>query len=186
MMCDLLKLPYIQPCFALLNENPINYLLIVAVVILFIPLLALIPTPRDSFKLKRPPNPIPTHYSQGYSWLPEKHPPSRVWTSFTPKSLKPFDGQNGGPILFAIRGKVYDVTAGRNFYGPDGPYGNFAGRDASRGLAKQSFDEDMLAPIDGPIDPLDDLTPSDWDNLRDWEMHFKGKYIMCGDFGPEK
>lgn len=23
----------------------------------------------------------------------------------------------------------------------DGPYGNFAGRDASRGMAKQSFDE---------------------------------------------
>ena len=32
------------------------------------------------------------------------------------------------------------MTAGRSFYGPDGMYGNFAGRDASRGMAKQSFD----------------------------------------------
>ena len=43
---------------------------------------------------------------------------------------------------------------------------NFGGRDATRGLAKQSFDDDMLAPIDGPIDPVDDLTPSELDNLR--------------------
>lgn len=61
----------------------------------------------------------------------------------------------------------------------DGPYGNFAGRDASRGMAKQSFDEglsgvfvlrltaidrhvpDMLTPIDQPLDKLEDLTPSE-------------------------
>lgn len=41
---------------------------------------------------------------------------------------------------------------------PDGPYGNFAGRDASRGMAKQSFDEDMLTPLDQPLDKLDGLT----------------------------
>jgi hypothetical protein len=27
---------------------------------------------------------------------------------------------------------------------PDGPYGNFAGRDASRGMAMQSFEEGKL------------------------------------------
>ena len=55
-------------------------------------------------------------------------------------------------------------------------YANFAGRDASRGMAKQSFDEgecqvslpdasithvslsDMLTPIDQPLDTLDNLT----------------------------
>ena len=40
----------------------------------------------------------------------------------------------------------------------DGPYGNFAGRDASRGMAKQSFDEDMLTPLDQPLDKLDGFT----------------------------
>ena len=55
-----------------------------------------------------------------------------------------------------------------------GMYANVAGRDASRGMAKQSFDEgaclrhnavlpeltertEMLTPIDQPLDKLEDL-----------------------------
>lgn len=53
-----------------------------------------------------------------------------------------------------------------------GPYAIFAGRDASRGLAKQSFETEMLTPLDEPIDPLTDLSTSEWDNLRDWESEF--------------
>ena len=45
----------------------------------------------------------------------------------------------------------------------------FAGRDASRGLAKQSFEEDMLTPLDQEIDSLSDLTKAEWDNLLGWE-----------------
>ena len=59
-------------------------------------------------------------------------------------------------------------------------YANFAGRDASRGMAKQSFDEgllsfyswllsiqiiyqntEMLTPIDQPLDRLEDLKPDE-------------------------
>jgi membrane-associated progesterone receptor component len=60
-------------------------------------------------------------------------------------------------------------------------YGNFAGRDASRGMAKQSFDigkctpwtfipvvrlitslfTEMLTPIDQPLDKLMDLKPDE-------------------------
>jgi hypothetical protein len=59
-----------------------------------------------------------------------------------------------------------------------GMYGNFAGRDASRGMAKQSFDEgahacnmnscldspttpEMLTPLDQPLDKLEDLKPDE-------------------------
>ena len=66
------------------------------------------------------------------------------------------------PVYLAVRGKVFDVTSGRNFYGPGGPYQNFAGRDASRGLACGSFDEDMLTEdLQGPLDKLEDLGGED-------------------------
>jgi predicted heme/steroid binding protein len=67
-----------------------------------------------------------------------------VFTYYTPHELSEFDGEKNKRILMGIRGRVYDVTAGAHFYGPGGPYGNFAGRDASRGLSKQSFDEGRI------------------------------------------
>jgi cytochrome b involved in lipid metabolism len=41
-----------------------------------------------------------------------------LFKTYTPKTLVPFDGNDGGRILLAINGIVFDVTAGRNFYGP--------------------------------------------------------------------
>ena len=69
-----------------------------------------------------------------------------VFTYYEPNELSEFDGKQNKRILMGIRGRVYDVTAGAHFYGPGGPYGNFAGRDASRGLSKGSFDEGMKYP----------------------------------------
>jgi hypothetical protein len=40
-------------------------------------------------------------------------------------------GENGSDIWLSIVGKVYDVTAGRDFYGPGSGYAAFAGTDAS-------------------------------------------------------
>lgn len=104
------------------------------------------------------PSTVPIEFKSGYSWMPKSHPPTLLFKTYTPKTLEPFNGEEGKRILLAIKGVVYDVTAGRNFYGPsefvgvsgqtradecsraDGMYANFAGRDASRGMAKQSFD----------------------------------------------
>ncbi|VDB84603.1 unnamed protein product [Peniophora sp. CBMAI 1063] len=126
------------------------------------------------------PSQTPSEFKSGYSWMPKSHPPTLLYTTYTPKTLEPFNGRDGGRILLAIDGTVFDVTAGRNFYGPDGMYGNFAGRDASRGMAKQSFDVEMLTDIDKPLDKLDDLTPEEIENMRGWIEHFSGKYIICG------
>ncbi|KAK7208514.1 cytochrome b5, partial [Myxozyma melibiosi] len=104
-----------------------------------------------------------------------------VFSTFTPKTLAPHNGTDQPRVLMGIRGRVYDVSAGRNFYGPGGPYSNFAGRDASRGLAKGSFEEDMLTDIDKPLDKLEDLMPEEINALNDWESHFRGKYILCGE-----
>lgn len=70
-----------------------------------------------------------------------------LFTYYTPDELAEFDGRKNRRILMGIRGRVYDVTTGGHFYGPGGPYGNFAGRDASRGLSKGSFDDGP--PMDG-------------------------------------
>ena len=81
----------------------------------------------------------------------------------------------------AVRGKVFDVTPGRNFYGPGGPYQNFAGRDASRGLACQSFDMEMLTEdLEGPLDRLEDLGREEMENLKGWEERFNEKYLVVG------
>ena len=53
----------------------------------------------------------------------------------------------------------------------------FAGRDASRGLAKQSFEMEMITPLSEPIDELNDLSASEWENLRDWEC---ASSFRCG------
>lgn len=85
------------------------------------------------------------------------------------------------PVYLAVRGRVFDVTAGRNFYGPGGPYENFAGRDATRGLACGSFDEDMLTKdLENPLDDLSGLGPDEMSALQDWEERFLEKYLVVG------
>ncbi|KAJ2374447.1 Dihydrodipicolinate synthase [Coemansia sp. RSA 2607] len=100
---------------------------------------------------------------------------------FTPSELAAFDGRDEGTALYiAVKGTVYDVSKGRGFYGPGGPYANFAGRDASRGLALSSFGAELLADINGPIDTLADLEPSEQDSLDEWAGFFAGKYVAVG------
>ncbi|KAI8073675.1 cytochrome b5-like heme/steroid binding domain-containing protein [Thamnidium elegans] len=109
-----------------------------------------------------------------------QHPTVLVFKNYTPVDLLPFDGNNDSRILMGVNGSVYDVTQGRNFYGPGNPYANFAGHDASRGLAKNSFDPEMMVDPYGPIDKLEDLEADDWESLREWENLFAGKYLLVG------
>lgn len=114
------------------------------------------------------------------STLP-KQPPATVFRTFTPRTLLPKNGLAGEPVYLSVRGRVFDVTPGRNFYGPGGPYANFAGRDASRGLAFGSFDEDMLTEdLDGPLDTLEDLDAEQKEALQGWEDRFEEKYLVVG------
>jgi membrane-associated progesterone receptor component len=106
-------------------------------------------------------------------------PPATVFRTFTPRTLLPNNGTNDKPVYLAVKGKVYDVTPGRNFYGPGGPYENFAGRDATRGLAFQSFDEEMLTKdLDGPLDKCDDLSADQVENLNGWVERFDEKVSL--------
>lgn len=110
-----------------------------------------------------------------------KEAPAVVFKTFTPRTLLPYNGEGGAPVYLAVRGQVFDVSSGRNFYGPGGPYENFAGRDASRGLACGSFDEEMLTKdLDGPLDTLSDLGAEEMDAMRGWEERFSEKYLIVG------
>ncbi|KAI4254606.1 MAG: hypothetical protein L6R42_007124 [Xanthoria sp. 1 TBL-2021] len=116
-----------------------------------------------------------------------KAPPPIVFRTFTPPMLKPYNGENNMPVYLAVNGKVFDVSNGRNFYGPGGPYENFAGRDASRGLACGSFDEDMLTKdLEGPLDDLKGLGDEEWEAMRGWEERFQEKYLVAGSMVDEK
>ncbi|MEM7135292.1 MAG: cytochrome b5-like heme/steroid binding domain-containing protein [Myxococcota bacterium] len=94
--------------------------------------------------------------------------------------LAEFDGSDPNrPLLIAIRGRVYDVTRGRDFYGPGGPYGMFAGKDCTRALAKMSFDAADLTADET------DLTQLERDQLEEWIETFEGKYGSIGELvGP--
>ncbi|KAK3319090.1 cytochrome b5-like heme/steroid binding domain-containing protein [Apodospora peruviana] len=114
-----------------------------------------------------------------------KEEPAIVFRTFTPRTLLPYNGENNMPVYLAVRGRVFDVTRGRNFYGPGGPYANFAGRDASRGLACGSFDEEMLTKdLDGPLDTLADLGRDEMEALQGWEDRFSEKYLVVGKLLP--
>ena len=68
----------------------------------------------------------------------------------------------------------------RMFYGPGGPYALFAGKDASRALAKMSFeDKDLTGDISG-------LGPFELDALQDWEYKFMSKYVKVGTVKKEE
>jgi membrane-associated progesterone receptor component len=91
------------------------------------------------------------------------------------EDLRQYDGSDPKkPLLMAIKGQIYDVTQSRMFYGPGGPYALFAGKDASRALAKMSFEpQDLNGDLTG-------LGPFELDALQDWEYKFMSKYVKVG------
>ncbi|KAM0892395.1 hypothetical protein ACQ4PT_025789 [Festuca glaucescens] len=91
------------------------------------------------------------------------------------EDLRQYDGSDPKkPLLMAIKGQIYDVTQSRMFYGPGGPYALFAGKDASRALAKMSFEpQDLNGDLTG-------LGPFEIDALQDWEYKFMSKYVKVG------
>lgn len=48
-----------------------------------------------------------------------KHPETTIFREYTPKQLREYDGRTPQTkIYMGVCGKVYDVSRGRNFYGP--------------------------------------------------------------------
>lgn len=109
-------------------------------------------------------------------------PPARAFakaelTSYTGRQPAPA-GYARAPILVGVAGRVYDVSfGGWQFYGEGAPYHLFAGRDASRALARLSF---AAADLGSP--ELGDLGEKERGVLADWERTFarKKRYPVVG------
>lgn len=90
--------------------------------------------------------------------------------------LKKYDGTAAdGRVCIAILGKVYDCTRGRKFYGPNGPYSTFAGRDATRALA--TFDVNA---VKEDYDDHSGLTPSQRASVEEWQIQLSERYEYVG------
>ena len=101
--------------------------------------------------------------------------------TFSRSDLAHYTGENKDlPILIAIKGKVFDVTRGKGYYGPNGSYHFFAGRDGSRSFSTGCFD---------PKNPectekshvIDDLTDAQKKDVEGWATFYEEKYDFVGD-----
>ncbi|EDL12997.1 neuron derived neurotrophic factor [Mus musculus] len=63
-------------------------------------------------------------------------------------------GQEDQPIYLAVKGVVFDVTSGKEFYGRGAPYNALAGKDSSRGVAKMSLDPADLTHDTDPFNKI--------------------------------
>ncbi len=96
--------------------------------------------------------------------------------TMTREQLQKYDGtKKDEPILMAVKGRIYDVSRGEAFYGPGGPYASFAGRDASRALAKHDTSKETA---DNPN--ISDLTPDEKATLEEWAQNYEQKYPFIG------
>jgi len=95
--------------------------------------------------------------------------------NFTMKQLRYFDGKvnettnESKPVYLSVAGTVFDVSKGREFYGPGGPYEMFAGRECGAALATMSFDESLL----DNMSAIDTLGRGDKAELENWLEKFE-------------
>ena len=95
--------------------------------------------------------------------------------SLTREELLAYNGSDESkPILVGIRGKLYDVSSRKDFYGPGGSYNKFTGHDASVALARTSLADADIAEWD-----ITDLNEDEQQTLNDWEAKFS-KYPQVG------
>jgi len=106
--------------------------------------------------------------------------PKEFWTE---SELAQYNGSDEtGPLLFAAGGEVFNVWKGRHFYGPGCEYHIFAGRDASRLLAKSKLEEETEEEKEVPLSIAEKAA------LQGWIYTFKSKYEIVGklrNFDPK-
>ena len=105
-------------------------------------------------------------------------PPRDDWTVAELQSYTGGPEDDPEPILFAAKGCVYNVWRGRHFYGCEGAYHCFAGRDATTMLALELLDEPTQEQQDRP------LTREEINFLNTWISTYEWKYDNLGSLAP--
>ena len=109
---------------------------------------------------------------------PAPYPQDRQGVRLITKQELKKHGPNGplSPIWLSILGQVYDVDKGKDsFYGPNGGYNFFAGRDGTRAFVSGNFTEDGL------IEDIYDLSPKDCQDLKNWARDtYEKEYTFIG------
>jgi len=149
----------LEDLYAEISSSPINIALLIAILVLVYKIFKG-RTEDDDANAPRPDPPLPKMKKQ----------------DMTLEELRKYDGiQGDGRVLCAINGRVFDVTKGKRFYGPGGPYSSFAGHDASRALAM--FQTDL---VKEEYDDLSDLDNSQMESIREWDAQLAEKYDVVG------
>mmetsp|Transcript_5861 Transcript_5861/g.13029 ORF Transcript_5861/g.13029 Transcript_5861/m.13029 type:complete len:255 (+) Transcript_5861:198-962(+) len=102
--------------------------------------------------------------------------------NYTASQLAYFDGTADDkgcnkPVYLSLEGTVFDVSKGRDFYGPDGPYALFAGHECGVAMAKLSFDTKHLDDVEG----CSKLNPGEKTELEGWVdkfLHYRCYPVM--------
>uniref|UniRef100_A0A914YKI1 Cytochrome b5 heme-binding domain-containing protein n=1 Tax=Panagrolaimus superbus TaxID=310955 RepID=A0A914YKI1_9BILA len=106
---------------------------------------------------------------------PPKMAPPMKKQDMTVEELKKYNGIDDEHICLAVLGDIYDVTRGKNFYGPGSAYEPLAGHDATRALANMD-----VRMVKNEYDDISDLTAVDKDEAKNWADSFKFKYPIVG------
>ncbi|XP_065833652.1 uncharacterized protein [Oscarella lobularis] len=103
----------------------------------------------------------------------ERNIPQRT---FSAEELAQYDGSDPEkPIYMAVKGVVFDVTKGREFYGKEGTYNVMAGKDPSHAIAKWSLEVDD---IHDNIDSLSSEQKAELDKI--FRDVYQAKYPVVG------
>lgn len=94
---------------------------------------------------------------------------------FTEEVVNQFNGTDESlPIYLVVVGEVFDVTRGKHFYGEEGGYHAFAGKDGSRAFITGEFNDD------GSIPDVEGLTPSQVQGIEGWREFYHNDYTYLG------
>eukprot|EP00956_Cyclotella_meneghiniana_P031552 scaffold83136_cov74-Cyclotella_meneghiniana.AAC.5 len=101
--------------------------------------------------------------------------------TITREELEEMDGFDGAPLYLAIKGRVYDVSAGKKFYAEGSDYHDWVGKDASRSFGTGCRGGTDRTGMDCLSSSLEGLTDKELKEIDRWvelyETHDKYTFV---------